>query len=127
MNRPSLSGNHLAPWSRERNTPPHALGSWASARSGHESVKTRASKPRKRIDTTDAAAASAAGQEVRVTASPRRAPDAMTLRLARFLSRGKGDLGHPGAVQPHPRVLRDWVLLRVRERLVRGDAVLVAA
>src|SRR5262245_22240341 len=118
MKRPSLSGNHRAPWSRERNKPPHALGSWASTGTGDESVKARASTPERSMDTTVGPVARAAGPEVRVTSSPRRAPDAMTLGLARSLSRGKGDLGHPRAVQPDPRVLRERVLVRIRERLV---------
>src|SRR5262245_11247140 len=78
------------------------------------------------MDTTVGSTASA-GREARATSSPRRTPDAMTLGLARFLSRGEGNLGHAGAVQPYPGVLRERVLVRVRERLVRGDAVLVAA
>src|SRR5262249_34396367 len=38
MNRPSFTGSQRAPWSRERNSPPHALGSWAAAEAEQSSA-----------------------------------------------------------------------------------------
>src|SRR6185436_16631827 len=97
MNRPSLTGNQRAPWSRERNKPPQALGSCASAGMEHEKAKANASWWRRRVDTSGVVRQ---GEEAGAAdSSPRRAPVTMALRLAGFLPWRKRDLGHSGAVQ----------------------------
>src|SRR2546421_8632022 len=45
--------------------------------------------------------------------------------LARFLTRRQRDLGHASAVQRHPGVLCQRIFVRVAQRLVGGEAVVV--
>src|SRR5262245_12187335 len=49
------------------------------------------------------------------------------LRLARTLSGREGYLGQAGVIRSRPEVLGERILVRVRERLVLGHAVLVPA
>src|SRR6516165_10202519 len=49
------------------------------------------------------------------------------LGLARLFAGRQSDFRHPPAVQGHPGILGDRVFVGIAQRLVRGDAVLIAA
>ena len=48
------------------------------------------------------------------------------LGFARLFAGRQGDFGHTSAVQGHPGILGDWIFVGIAQRLVGGDAVLIA-
>src|SRR5215510_4719705 len=125
--RPGFVGDQVMPPSRERKSPPYALGSWALACVGDIRI-TLSSAATRRRGSNIAVIGPEAGRGVSsaVDSAPGLGARGW-LRLARLFSGRECDLGQARVVRPGPEVLRERILVRVGERLVCGDAVLVAA
>src|SRR6185437_10297715 len=121
-NRPTSALSHVPPRLRERNTPPYELASCALApptvmatiRSSSASRCTGASCFNRRP---------ASVTPLHLSQFANRLPGS---GFARLFAGRQGDFRHTSAVQGHPGILGDWIFVGIAQRLVGGDAVLMA-